>query len=279
MTQPFGQLAAGGFTLLAHNWPRQHREAQPDSSCKDGKAGSSDKKQHKHIYISLLAHIHTSIFQTSSRSFPSIFHVSQLFSSHFPSFRHVPFTARTHAGTRAQAHTRARTRAHARTPTHARTHTQAHTHTHQTHAQHTPTHPRTRSRTHHTHTRAHALARHASAYTHAHPPSLPPTHPPTHPRARAHARTQARARTHAKARTHARKHAHVRARARTPGPVATQNACQNQTVSWAFCSKSLHFHVFSGVSRLQQDAAWKAAPSNITSITRITRITGARPQT
>ena len=35
----------------------------------------------------------------------------------------------------------------------------------------------------------------------------------------------------------------------------------------------------SGVSRLQQDAAWKAAPSNIPSITSITRITGARPQT
>ena len=40
--------------------------------------------------------------------------------------------------------------------------------------------------------------------------------------------------------------------------------------------KARIFMCFSSVSRLQQDAVWKAAPSNIPSITSITR---ARPQT
>ena len=37
MTQPFGQLAAAGFTLLAHNRPRQQSDAEFHTRCKENK--------------------------------------------------------------------------------------------------------------------------------------------------------------------------------------------------------------------------------------------------
>ena len=175
-----------GFTLLAHNRPRQHREAQPHSSCKDGKAGSSDNNNNINTPTFPYLHTYTHPF---SKHPPAVFHPSSTFPIYFLAIsRHFAMSPSPPARTQARA--RKHTCGHARALTHARTHTQAH------------------------------------ACTHA----------CAGPRACAH--------------THARLH----------GPFAAQFACQNQTFSSVFCSKSSHFHVFSCVSRLQQDAGVEGSP-------------------
>ena len=118
---------------------------------------------------------------------------------------------RTHADTQTRRHADTQTRRHADTQTRRHPDTQ------------TPRHPDTQT------------PRHPDTQTPRHPDTQTPRHPDTGARARTHARTHARkrARKHARmrARTHARRPARLRAHARTPGPVATQNACQNQTFS------------------------------------------------
>ena len=239
--------------MLAHNRPR-HREAQPHSSCKDAKAGSSDNNSTLSIPTFPYLHTYTHPF---SKHLPSVFHPSSTFKP-FPVISPCPLhrpPARTQA--RAHEHTRGHARAltHAHPPTHAPTHTHTHTHTPD-------------SRTTHTHPPTHTRGARARTLTHARTQARA--------RARTHAPTRARKHARMRARTHARRPARLRANARTPGQVATQNACQNQTFSFVFAVKAPIFMCFSCLSRPQQDAVWKAAPSNIPSITSIT---GARPQT
>ena len=162
--------------------------AQPAAAASRGST-SQLLQGHKHTYISLLARIHTSIFQTFSFSFPSIFHIFHIFlsiSRHFamsPSPRARPH-ARRHAHTSTHAGTHARSRMHTHPRTHPHTGTHIHTHTHTPDSRATHTHPPTHARAHapthpppHTHTETH---RHTDTHTHrdAH------THPHTHTRAR-----------------------------------------------------------------------------------------------
>ena len=86
-------------------------------------------------------------------------------------------------------------------------------------------------------------------------------------RARAPALTRAHARTYASthARAPARAHTHTRTR-----QSQRKKHVKTKRVSRFFAAKPCTFAFFS-VSRLQQDTVWKAAPSNITSITCITR--------